>query len=64
MGENAGSLSGVFVVIILTSNLLPSPSNYMGLLQYIFQEVVAEWRSSYDVYEAYIFFLLLNHWKI
>ena len=44
MKENAGSLSGVFVVlmIILTPNLLPSPNKCMGLLQYIFQEVVAE----------------------
>ena len=43
MKENAGSLSGVFVVfIILTPNLLRSPNKCLGLLQYIFQEVVAE----------------------
>ena len=43
MGGNAGSLSGIFVVfIILTPTLLPSPNKYMGLLQYVFEEVVAE----------------------
>ena len=43
MKENAGSLLVVFVLfIILAPNLLPSPNRYMGLLQYIFQEVVAE----------------------
>ena len=43
MKGNVGSLSGVFVVfMILTPNLLPSPNRSMGLLQYIFQEVVAE----------------------
>ena len=43
MKENADSLSGVFVVfIILAPNLLPSPNKCMGLLLYIFQEVVAE----------------------
>ena len=46
MGENVGSLSGVFIalIIILTPNLLPSPDKCMGLVQYIFEEVVAEWR--------------------
>ena len=44
MKGNVGSLSGVFVVfiILITPNLLPSPNKCMGLLQYIFQEVVAE----------------------
>ena len=44
MGKNAGSLSGVFIalIIILTPNLLPSPDKCMGLLQYIFEEVIAE----------------------
>ena len=57
MKENAGSLSGVFVVfIILTPNLLRSPNKCLGLLQYIFQEVVAEEWSSYNVYEAYFLF--------
>ena len=43
-GENAGSLSGVFIalIVILSPNLLPSPDKCMGLLQYIFEEVVAE----------------------
>ena len=46
MGKNAGSLSGVFIalIIILTPNLLPSPDKCMCLLQYIFEEVVAERR--------------------
>ena len=57
MKENVRSLSGVFVVfIILTPNLLASPNKCMGLLQYIFQEVVAEEWSSYNVYEAYFRF--------
>ena len=43
MGENAGSLSGILVVfIILTPNKLPCPNKCMGLLQYIFEEVVAQ----------------------
>ena len=39
-------LSGFFIalIIILTPNLLPSPDKCMGLLQYIFEEVVAERR--------------------
>ena len=39
-------LSGVFIalIIILTPNLLPSPDKCMGLLQYIFEKVVAERR--------------------
>ena len=43
-GKNAGSLSGVFtaLIIVLSPNLLPSPDKCMGLLQYIFEEVVAE----------------------
>ena len=41
--KNEGSLSGVFVMfVILTPNLLPSPIKCMGLLQYMFEEVVAE----------------------
>ena len=30
------------LIIILTPNLLPSPDRCMGLLRYIFEEVVAE----------------------
>ena len=42
-------LSGVFIalIIILTPNLLPSPDKCMGLPQYIFEEVVAEWRITF-----------------
>ena len=37
-------LSGFFIalIIILTLNLSPSPDKCMGLLQYIYEEVVAE----------------------
>ena len=43
-GENAGSLSGIFIALItiLIPNLLLSPNKCIGLLQYIFEEVVAE----------------------
>ena len=43
MAKIAGSLSGVSIalIIILTPNLL-RPDKCMGLLQYIFEEVIAE----------------------
>ena len=61
MGENAGSLTGVFVVfIILTLNLLPNPNKCMGLLQYIFQEVRLLSKEVVTMYMKHSFFLLLN----